>query len=144
MIVQAVIDLLLAEPTVAAIVGDRIFPRFMPDAVRFPALVVTKSGGAGSYDMEGDVGIESGRVQVDSYTDQGAAAVSALNQAVRAKLSGYQGTAGPLCCITSCFVVNDLDMSDPSTERAGPRLKRHMIEFSLWARRTCSGSSSGN
>ncbi len=136
MIVQTVIDLLLAEPTVAAIVDDRIFPRFMPDAVRFPALVVTKSGGVGSYDLQGDVNLEAARVQIDCYTDKGEAAVLALRTAVRRLLSGFKGgtVSGSPCAIASSFCINDLDMSDPSTERAGPRLKRRMLEFNIWNR----------
>lgn len=143
MIVQAVIQLLLGEATVTAIIDDRGFPRFMPDGVAFPALVVTKVSGIGHYDMEGDVGIESGRFQVDCYSDKGEAAVVSLKSAVRRKLSGFKGEASPLCCITSCFLVNDLDMSEASTERAGPRLKRRMIEFSYWAREICSQNSDG-
>lgn len=136
MIVQTVITLLLAEPSIAAIVGDRVFPRFMPDAVTFPALVVTKSSGVGSYDLAGDAGLEMARVQIDCYVDKGEAKVIELRNAVRGLLSGFKGgtLSGSPCAIASSFCINDLDMTDPSTERAGPRLKRRMLEFNIWNR----------
>lgn len=135
MIVETFIALLLEDATVVALVADRVFPRFMPDAVAFPALVVTKAGGAGSYDLQGDVGIESARVQVDCYAT-GAEEVIALRTAVRRLFSGFKGgrTSGSPCAIASSFCINDLDLSETSTERAGPRLKRRMLEFSVWNR----------
>lgn len=134
-IVQTVIELFLAEANITAIVDDRIFPRFMPDAVDFPALVVTKASGVGQYDLQGDVGLEAARVQVDCY-DLSSAKVFALRTAVRRLMSGFKGgtVSGSPCAIASSFCINDLDMSDPSTERAGPRLKRRMLEFNIWNR----------
>lgn len=135
MIVETVINLLGADPAVAAIVSDRIYPRFMPDAVAFPALVVTKVSGIGSYVLQGDAGLEDARVQVDCY-DTGAASVIALRNAVRRLLSGFRGgpVSGNPCAIDSSFCINDLDLSEPNTERAGPRLKRRMLEFRIWNR----------
>src|SRR4051812_28208803 len=125
MIVETFIALLQEDAAVVALVADRVFPRFMPDAVAFPALVVTKAGGAGSYDLQGDVGIESARVQVDCY-DTSAEGVIALRTAVRRLFSGFKGgrVSGSPCAIASSFCINDLDLSETSTERAGPRLKR--------------------
>lgn len=135
MIVEAVIELLLADPATAALVSNRIFPRFMPDGVTFPALVVTKATGIGSYDLAGDAGVEDARVQVDCYSDQGEGSVIGLRNAVRRLLSGFKGgpTSSP-CSIVSSFVINDLDLSEPNSERTGPRLKRRMIEFRIWNR----------
>lgn len=136
MIVEAVVQLLLADPDTAALVGDRIYPRFMPDGAAFPALVVSKVGGVGQYDLQGDVGLEAARVQVDCYSDKGASSVIAVRKAVRRKLSGFKGgpVSGSPCAIASSFCINDLDMTEPTTERAGPRLKRRMLEFNIWNR----------
>jgi hypothetical protein len=135
MIVETVVRLLMEEPQVSAIVGTRIYPRQMPDAATFPALVVTKGSGVGSYDLQGDVGMENARVQVDCYAT-GASEVIALRTAVRRLLSGFKGgtASGDPCAIASSFCINDLDLSEPSTERAGPRLKRRMLEFAIWNR----------
>lgn len=136
MIEQTVIILLLAEPSIAAIVQDRVYPRFMPDASTFPLLVVTKATGVGSYDLQGDAGLEAARVQVDCYVDEGTAKLIELRNAVRRLLSGFKGgtVSGSPCAIASSFCINDVDLSDPSTERAGPRLKRRMLEFNIWNR----------
>lgn len=135
MIVETVIAILLQDNGIRALVSDRVFPRFMPDAVAFPALVVTKAGGLGEYDLQGDAGIESARVQVDCYAT-GAAEVIQLRTLVRRKLSGFKGgrESGSPCAIDASFCINDLDLSDTSTERAGPRLKRRMLEFTVWNR----------
>ena len=135
MIVETIIGLLGENAQIVALVEDRIYPRFMPDAVKFPALVVTKATGIGSYDLQGDVGLESARVQVDCY-DTSAAKVIELRTLVRRLLSGFKGglVSGSPCAIASCFCINDVDLSDPSTERAGPRLKRRMLEFNVWNR----------
>ena len=135
MIVETIKQLLEESAQVTAIVQDRIFPRFIPDAVAFPALVITKATGIGSYDLQGDVGLEAARIQVDCYA-LGAAEVIELRTVVRRLLSGFSGGAasGSPCAIASCFCINDVDLSDPSTERAGPRLKRRMLEFNVWNR----------
>jgi hypothetical protein len=136
MIVETLVNLLEADPAVAALVGERIYPRFMPDAATFPLLVVTKATGIGSYDLQGDAGLEDARVQVDCYSDRGASEVITLRNAVRRLLSGFKGgtASGNPCSIVSSFVINDLDLSEPNTERAGPRLKRRMLEFRIWNR----------
>jgi hypothetical protein len=135
-IVITVIAILLQDAPVAAKVADRVFPRMLPDATEFPAVVVTKIYGSGEYTNDGDAGIEDSRVQVDCYSDRGAADCYALKKAVRKLLSGYKGGAlsGSPCAIDACFVINDLDMSETGTERAGPRLKRRMLEFRVWNR----------
>lgn len=135
MIVETFINLMLEDTAITAIVGDRIYPRMLPDAAKFPAIVVTKATGVGSYDLQGDVGLEAARVQVDVY-DTAAGKVIALRTLVRRLFSGFKGgtASGSPCAIASSFCINDLDLSDPSTERAGPRLKRRMLEFNVWNR----------
>lgn len=136
MIVSTVIALLGAEPAVTALVpAESMYPRFMPDGVNFPAIVVSKATGVGSYDLQGEAGLENARVQVDIYVDTGYGDLTTIRNAVRRLLSGFKGgPAGGACAIASSFVINDLDLSEPNTERTGPRLKRRMLEFSIWNR----------
>lgn len=134
MIIAGVVDLLKNDAGVAAIIGDRAYPVQLPDAATFPACVVTKASGQGNYDLGGDVGLEDCRVQIDCYSADGYAAAVKLKKAVRDLLSGYQGSAGSggPCAIQGAFCINDLDLTDPATERAGPRLRRRMLEFRIW------------
>jgi hypothetical protein len=134
MIVLAVVNLLKAVPNIAAIVGDRIYPVEAPDAATFPLLVVQKAGGVGETDMQGEAGVESARVQIDCYC-VGYEEVLDLRTVVRRYLQGYQGgpadSAGA-CAIQGAFCINDLDLPDSTTKRAGPRLRRRMLEFRIW------------
>lgn len=136
MIVEALAELLMADPAVSALVGDRIFPRLLPDGATFPAIVITKVSGGGTYTNGGDTGLETARVQIDCYSADGASAVIELKTAVRRKLSGFRGgpASGSPCAIASSFCTNDVDLTAPETERSGPRLKRRMLEFSIWNR----------
>lgn len=132
-VVQTVRNILIRDAGVAAILDDRVFPNGLPDATDFPAAVVTKATTLGNYDNAGDVGVEEARVQVDCYAVS-AGAVHKLRKNVRRTLSGFRGgpQSGDPCAIQACFVINELDLTEPITERAGPRLRRRMIEFRVW------------
>ena len=63
----ATIGMLLGEPTLVAIVGDRVWPMARPQGSVLPAIVVTRISGNPEYAADGEGGIESGRVQIDAY-----------------------------------------------------------------------------
>lgn len=131
-IVETVRLVLGEDGAVDALVDDRIYPEELPDAPTYPAIVLTKATGQGSYDLQGDVGLESARVQVDCYAESYAAMVD-LRLAVRRRLSGFKGgPASAPCRIQSSFCINDTDLPEPDTVRAGPRLRRRMLEFQIW------------
>lgn len=134
MIGERLVGLLLAAPAVAALAVDRVYPVQLPDGPTYPALVVTEVFGGGNYDFEGDVGVETSRVQIDCYAETGQAAANDLALAVRRFLSGFRGggDSGNACPIQQCTCINDFDMPEPSTERAGPRLRRRILEFTVW------------
>lgn len=134
MIGEVIRDILLADADVALLVADRIYPVAMPDAPLFPLLVITKASGVGSYEMQGDAGIERDRIQIDCYSDAGQSALMTLRGAVRSVLTGFSGgTASSPCIIDSCMVISDQDMPTSPFERAGPsHLRRRMLEFNVW------------
>jgi hypothetical protein len=136
MIVMTFIALLMEDTAVTALVAERIYPKAMPDGCAFPAIVVSKATGVGDYTNSGDSGLERARVQVDLYADDGYASMVELRNLVRRLFSGFKGgrRSGSPCAIASSFCINDVDLSDTSTERAGPRLKRRMLEFNVWNR----------
>lgn len=138
MIIQAIVDLLKANSAIGALVGGpgelaRIYPEQLPDASTFPAVVVTKAAGVGDYTLDGDDGLENARVQIDSYA-VGYAVCVELKTLIRRQLSGYKGgmVSGDPCAIQGAFCINDSDLSVSETERAGPRLRRRMLEFRIW------------
>lgn len=135
MIVQLVRELLLEDPAIVAVVGDRIYPMSWPDAPEFPLIILQKITGLGEADNQGDAGIEGARLQADVYTDQGYEEVVALKRLVRQRLHAFKG--GPVsapCAIDASFCINDVDQPVPAIERAGPRLRRRMLEFRIWNR----------
>ena len=135
MIVSNVRLLLLEQPAIVAIVGDRIYPVTWPDAPEFPLVILQRVTGLGETDMQGEAGIESLRLQVDVYSDRGYSDCEALALLIRRVLHGFQGgPASAPCAINRSACINDADQPVPETERAGPRLRRRMLEFSLWNR----------
>lgn len=134
MIVELARAVLLDDAAVTALVGERVYPVTMPDAPTFPLVVLTKVAGAGEYTMQGDAGLERARLQVDVHHDGGYEAMTALKRAVRARLSGFRGSvdSGPPCQIQASMCINDEDLAAPSLERAGPRVRRRMLEFIIW------------
>lgn len=131
--IEAIRAILLETPAVVALVGSRIYPVTAPDAPTYPFLVLTQASGVGNYTLAADAGIERARLQVDCHVDNGAAACIALKKAVRLKLSGFRGGQdGVPCQIDSMFCINDIDLTEPATERAGPRVRRRTLEFTVW------------
>lgn len=135
MIVTRVRELLLEQAPIVAIVGDRVYPVTWPDAPEFPLIILQRATGLGETDMQGEAGIESVRLQVDVYSDRGYSECETLALLVRRLLHGMKG--GPIsapCAIDRSACINDADQPVPETERAGPRLRRRMLEFSIWNR----------
>jgi hypothetical protein len=133
MIIEALRAILLEDATIAAAVGERIYPVSAPDAPTYPFIVLTKATGLGEYDMAGDARIEQSRIQVDLEGAQGASDLIALKTVVRRLLTGFKGGAeGHPCQIDAMFCINDFDLTVPATERAGPRVRRRTLEFTCW------------
>lgn len=135
MIVKTVVKILRADPAVTARVEQRIYPRKLPDAATFPAIVVLKAAGVGSYVLAGDAGLERARVQIDVYADSYDEMLE-TKLAVRRKLSGFSGGApgGSPCSIDTSKCIVDEDLDVPETVRSGPRLCRRLLEFDIWNR----------
>lgn len=134
MIVQRVREILLETPAIVLEVADRIYPVEWPDAPTYPLIILQRVSGLGETDFQGEAGIERGRLQVDVYHFH-YAEMAALALLVRRRLHGFKG--GPIsapCVIDRSACINDVDQPVPRTERAGPRLRRRMLEFEIWNR----------
>jgi hypothetical protein len=88
MIEQSIIERLLATSAVTAIVGTRIHPGSVPQGGALPALVLNKISGKPLYADDGEVGLDSGRFQLDSWATTYTGAKE-LNAAVRSALSAW-------------------------------------------------------
>jgi len=65
---EALIALLLADPTIAALVGNSVFPVARPEGSTLPAIVLHRIGGAPLNADDGEVGLENARMQIDCWT----------------------------------------------------------------------------
>lgn len=135
MIVQRVVELLKEQADIEDDVADRIYPVEWPDAPTFPLIIVQRVSGTGETTFLGEAGIEQTRVQVDVYSDLGYADTARIALNVRRLLHGFKGgpEAAP-CVIDRSACINSTDLPVTATERAGPRLRRRMLEFLIWNR----------
>ncbi len=135
MIIEALKAILEADAGVFALVGDRVYPVTLPDAPQYPAIVLTKISGPALLDMAGDANLERGRVQATIHTDQGVSHAITIRTAVKRLLHGYAGgpdSAHP-CQIQGARCINDFDLTEPATERAGPKVRKRILEFEIWS-----------
>jgi hypothetical protein len=133
MIIEALRAILLADSAVTALAEERHYPVLLPDAPTFPATTIQQITGQADYTNEGDSNLTRARVQIDVF-DTAMAGVEALSAAVKRALSGYTGNpgTGSSCLIQGIFCINTLDLAEPITERSGPRVRRRLLEFTVW------------
>jgi len=99
MIETALRTLLRADPTVAGLVGDRIYAGVMPQRPTLPLIVLTKIDKLSGLTLSDAVGPNTLRVQVDCWAQDGDGTAGADN--VRALATAVNGsddqtTKGPL------------------------------------------------
>lgn len=93
MIEKAIFSKLTTTQTIAAIVGTRVFPVFLPEKTALPALVfrrVSTEGAALSH--SGPSGLVTSEFDVECYSKELASAKTLAVQ-VRKTFSGWSGTA---------------------------------------------------
>lgn len=132
MIVQRYVEMIKEDPQIIAALKGGVFPVEWPDAPTFPLAIVQRGTGRGETDFQGEAGIEEARVQIDVYAT-GYEEMSRIALMIRRKFHGFSG--GPIaapCVINRSACINNSDLPVSDSERAGPRLRRRMLEFSVW------------
>lgn len=84
-------SLLAGDAAIAAIVGTRIYPNFIPQDADLPALIYQQISGYRHHTNAGALGLAVPRVQINCWAVTYAAADD-LADKVRIKLDGYSGT----------------------------------------------------
>jgi hypothetical protein len=97
--------LLLAHAPLAALVGNRIHWRRMPQGQPMPNIVMHKISGVHDYTMSGASGYVATRVQFNCKGHTVAEAQS-VALALEARLSGFSGVYGGFN-FQGCFLVNE-------------------------------------
>lgn len=116
----------LADATVTALAGVRMYPRKLPQGPTLPAIAYQRIDTRRLHDLDGPDGLPRARVQLSMWAASVADA-EALAAAVRARLDGYRGAWGDVT-VGSCLCVSDGDLDDPETGRAGVR-QDYMIQY---------------
>lgn len=132
MIVQRFVEMMKEDPEIMGELVGGAYPVDWPDAPTYPLAVVQLGTSSGETDMNGEAGIEEDRVQVDVYATQYADVVR-IARLVRRKFHGISGGPSTAPCVinrSACITMSDLPVKE--AERAGPRLRRRMLEFSVW------------
>ena len=116
----------LADAAIAAAVGQRMYPRRLPQGPTLPALVYLRVDTRREHDMDGPDGLPRPRVQVTAWgaNVQAATELAAL---VRVRLDGYRGAWGAVA-IGACLCVGERDLDDPETGRNAVA-QDYMIQF---------------
>lgn len=116
---------LLAQPDIAAIVGDGAYPLFIPQGREPPCLVYQQVDASRQVTYDGTNGLVGASLQVDCLAVRYADA-RALADAVRDALTDYSGDMAGTT-VRNCFIVADQDLSDIE-----PGFFRVSLNFDLW------------
>lgn len=84
---------LLADPSIAAVVVNRVYPGQMPQGVSATSIVYTRISGGGDYHMQGLSGFARHRYQIDAWALKADSAAS-LADLIRDRIDGYRGAMG--------------------------------------------------
>ena len=108
---DALIELLIQDPSVTGMVGDRISAVWATEGIETPYIVVTTISRGRHHHMGGPSRLVESRIQVDMFADT-RRSCDLLADAVRQALDGYTGTVsveGESLTLQQCHLDNDLD-----------------------------------
>jgi hypothetical protein len=135
---EAVVERMMADGGVSALVGTRVFLLKLPQRVSFPAIRVQLISNPRGKHLRGPDGTTRARVQVDCYDAETSAdpysAVSATAEAaVNARVfEPFNGGGSPASIrITGCS-VNDMRSMREQEPQEDPKVRR-MIDLYVWS-----------
>lgn len=128
---QAVIDYLLADAPLGAIVGNRITPNSREQGGELPAVTVTRISGAPIYADDGEAGLLSARIQVDgwagTYTD-----AKNTGLAIAERLSGVRDVSQSGVQLIFITLDNEQDFREGGSG-VFEYLHRVSLDFIVWS-----------
>lgn len=84
---------LLADPAIAGVVGDRVYPNVIPQGIDAACVVYTRISGEGAYHMRGPSGLSQPRYQIDAWARDIDSAFGLANL-IKARVDGFCGVMG--------------------------------------------------
>ena len=130
MIEEALVSRLVADPTVAGLAGDRIFPLLIPQALyaeasRQPCLVYQRTSTDTDATFCETIGLRATQIQIDAYARRYQEARE-LGRAAREALTDFRGDVSGLH-IDRVTLANEFDGLDEE-----PGLYRRSLTFLVW------------
>lgn len=110
----------LADPAVAALIGERLHPRRLPQKPTLPAVVYQRVATRRRHDLAGPDGLPRARMQFTCWALTPAHAAQVAH-AVRTRLDGHRGPVGGTT-VGSVQCGGEWDYDDPESSRCGVAL----------------------
>jgi hypothetical protein len=112
MIGKVIYGRLSAEPTVIAIVGQKIYPDLTPQDVQYPFCVYTITNSIPVDYKDGQSNLEEINIQIDCYT-QSYDLTQELANAVRNNLDRFSGSVNGVNVQTIKYISSDSQVYNP-------------------------------
>lgn len=127
---EAITAILLGDPRLAQLVGDRVHWDVAPQGLARPYVILAVISTDPATTMEGRSGLETFRVQIDSYSEQKLSTVHIAQAAFEAleKAQGPQG-AGTL---QRAFLDSKRDISASGAQGAPQLFRRSTDVIIVW------------
>jgi hypothetical protein len=122
---------LLADASIAAAVGVRVYPIKLPQGTTAVSIVYNRISGGGDYHLQGLSGFAHHRFQIDAWASTANAATS-LADLIRDRIDGYRGDMGtdspPVVTVHGIFMADQRE--DYDDEAKLHRMSRdYFIDF---------------
>jgi len=127
---------LLSDPAVLALVGNRIYPSKIPQANTWsgPAITYQRISKVSDVDLEGNVGPEQIRVQLDCW-DVTWTGMRSLAEAVQHKANGFSGPIPQKLSLNGVFLAGgDTDLFEPEVGPGGEGIYRNQADYRIHVR----------
>jgi hypothetical protein len=111
---QGIMQLLLASPALAGIVGDRIHYVKAPEDTVAPYLVINKISGPRDHTHDGGSGLANPRIQFSAFSFQ-YADCKAIIEALQDLMQGFSGVMGEVE-VNGWFFDNETDNYEKDTD----------------------------
>lgn len=116
---------LLADGSISALVGTRVYPMKMPQGVTSDSIVYQRVSNTGFHHMTGAVGLARPRLQIDCWS-QSADRANALANLVKERIDGFRGdldydasTPPNTLQVRGIFFDTERDLYDEDSELYG-------------------------
>jgi hypothetical protein len=107
MIDTALKDLLVANPTVSGLIGQRMYDSALPRSYTVPAACYHRYVLNQQYDFAGPISVVETSIQYDVYAADAATARS-VAEAIKAVLTPYVGTLNDGTQVQACYMEQDI------------------------------------